>query len=91
MGTLTCWFVFRAVLCSIFAAMPKASGTRGRVVVFTQGAESTIVASNGMTTEYKVDVLPKDKLVDTNGTSLIVILACTGDSHCFNATPGHRF
>lgn len=50
--------------------MPKASGTRARVVVFTQGADSTIVASDGMTTEYKVDVLPKDQLVDTNGTCL---------------------
>ncbi|CAN0364270.1 unnamed protein product, partial [Ectocarpus sp. 13 AM-2016] len=46
---------------------PKASGTRARIVVFTQGADSTIVASDGITTEYKVDVLPKDKLVDTNG------------------------
>ena len=52
----------------MFAAMPKASGTRGRVVVFTQGKDSTIVASNGMTAEYAVDLLPQDQLVDTNGT-----------------------
>lgn len=47
--------------------MPKASGTRARIVVFTQGAQSTIVASNGTTSEYKVEALPKEQLVDTNG------------------------
>lgn len=49
--------------------MPKASGTRARIVVFTQGSDSTIVASDGITTEYKVDALAKDQLVDTNGKS----------------------
>jgi adenosine kinase len=49
------------------AAQPKASGTRARVVVFTQGASATIVACNGVVTTFPVDALPKDKLVDTNG------------------------
>jgi adenosine kinase len=49
------------------AAQPKASGTRARVVVFTQGSESTIVASEGAVTVYPVDPLPKALLVDTNG------------------------
>ncbi len=49
------------------AAQPKASGTRPRVVVFTQGSESTIVASEGVVTVYPVDALPKALLVDTNG------------------------
>ncbi|CAM9580895.1 unnamed protein product [Heterosigma akashiwo] len=49
------------------AALPKASGTRPRVVVFTQGAESTIVACGGTVTEYAVERLPQEALVDTNG------------------------
>lgn len=34
--------------------MPKASGARPRTVVFTQGAEPTIVAVNGKVTLYPV-------------------------------------
>jgi len=49
------------------SALPKASGTRNRVVVFTQGAEHTIVASQGVVTLYPVDALPRELLVDTNG------------------------
>jgi adenosine kinase len=49
------------------AAQPKASGTRPRVVVFTQGSECTIVASQGVVTTYPVDALAKEALVDTNG------------------------
>eukprot|EP00597_Dinobryon_sp_UTEXLB2267_P001111 CAMPEP_0170070592 /NCGR_PEP_ID=MMETSP0019_2-20121128/8822_1 /TAXON_ID=98059 /ORGANISM="Dinobryon sp., Strain UTEXLB2267" /LENGTH=339 /DNA_ID=CAMNT_0010278901 /DNA_START=34 /DNA_END=1053 /DNA_ORIENTATION=+ len=49
------------------AAQPKASGTRPRVVVFTQGSDRTIVASMGKVTEYPVDPLPTELLVDTNG------------------------
>lgn len=49
------------------AAEPKRCGTRARVVVFTQGADSTIVASNGTVTEYPVDKLAPELLVDTNG------------------------
>jgi len=49
------------------AAQPKASGTRPRVVVITQGAEATIVATEGKVTSYAVDPLAKELLVDTNG------------------------
>jgi adenosine kinase len=49
------------------ASQPKASGARPRVVVFTQGADSTIVALNGKVTVYPVDPLPKENLIDTNG------------------------
>jgi adenosine kinase len=48
-------------------AMPKASGTRPRTVVFTQGANCTIVAREGKVTRYDVEVLPAELLVDTNG------------------------
>lgn len=48
------------------AALPK-KGTKPRTVVFTQGSQSTIVASNGEVTEYAVEPLAKELLVDTNG------------------------
>jgi adenosine kinase len=49
------------------AAMPKKDESRPRTVIFTQGSSSTIVAYNGTVTEYAVDPLAKDLLVDTNG------------------------
>lgn len=47
--------------------MPKASGTRARVVVFTQGSNATVVASEGKVHVFPVNPLPKEALVDTNG------------------------
>jgi len=49
------------------AALPKASGARPRVVVFTQGKDPTIVACGGVISSFPVTLLPKEKLVDTNG------------------------
>ena len=49
------------------AAQPKACGTRPRIVVFTQGSESTIVACEGNVQVFPVDKLSRDLLVDTNG------------------------
>jgi len=49
------------------AAEPKASGTRPRVVVFTQGSDSTLVCCEGVVQHYAVDHLAKELLVDTNG------------------------
>lgn len=49
------------------AAQPKASGTRSRIVVFTQGCDATLVACEGKITEYPVEALSKELLVDTNG------------------------
>jgi len=40
---------------------------RKRTVVITQGADPTIVAVNGTVSRHPVLVLPKEKLVDTNG------------------------
>lgn len=56
-----------ATIALKLAALPKATGTRARVVVITQGSESTIVASGGVVTTYQVTPLEKSKLVDTNG------------------------
>jgi len=41
--------------------------SRKRTVVVTQGGEPTVVAINGMVTQFPVTLLPKEKLVDTNG------------------------
>lgn len=47
------------------AAEPKTNEARPRIVVFTQGAEPTIVATGGEVTEYPI--IPCPELVDTNG------------------------
>jgi len=49
------------------AAQPKASGTRPRIVVFTQGSKETIVACQGVVSHFPVDQLDASLLVDTNG------------------------
>eukprot|EP00244_Chara_vulgaris_P013473 TRINITY_DN770_c0_g1_i1.p1 TRINITY_DN770_c0_g1~~TRINITY_DN770_c0_g1_i1.p1 ORF type:complete len:386 (-),score=73.47 TRINITY_DN770_c0_g1_i1:20-1042(-) len=49
------------------SAMPKASGTYGRTVVITQGAEATVIAKDGQVTLYPVIKIAKENLVDTNG------------------------
>lgn len=49
------------------SALPKKDESRKRTVVFTQGSESTIVACDGKVTEYAVELIAKDLLVDTNG------------------------
>ena len=46
---------------------PKENGSRARVVVFTQGKDPTVVATNGSVKSYPVTLVPADKLVDTNG------------------------
>lgn len=56
-----------ATIALKLAAQPKASGLRPRIVVFTQGSSSTIVASSGSVETFPVDPLPRDLLVDTNG------------------------
>lgn len=47
--------------------LPKASGTYKRITVITQGADPVIVAEDGKLRKFPVVLLPKEKLVDTNG------------------------
>lgn len=47
--------------------LPKKNDKKPRTVVFTQGSKSTIVACEGKVTEYAVNAIPSDQLVDTNG------------------------
>jgi len=49
------------------SALPKASGTRPRITVITQGSQATVVAVLGKLLTFSVEVLPKELLVDTNG------------------------
>ena len=76
------------------AALPKASGARPRVVVFTQGKDPTLVACGGVISSFPVPLLPKEKLVDTNGAGdsfvggFLAMLAKGSDiATCVNA--GH--
>jgi adenosine kinase len=46
--------------------IPSAKG-KSRYVVFTQGADSTVIAHGGHVTEYPILKLDKSKIVDTNG------------------------
>ncbi|XP_018496463.1 adenosine kinase [Galendromus occidentalis] len=45
--------------------LPKESGSR--LVVFTQGCDPVIVIQNGAVTEYPVERIPKEDIIDTNG------------------------
>ncbi|MQL68950.1 hypothetical protein Taro_001243 [Colocasia esculenta] len=47
--------------------LPKASGTHKRITVITQGADPVVVAEDGKAKLFPVILLPKEKLVDTNG------------------------
>jgi len=54
-------------IARMIAALPKATGTRCRTVVITQGADPTIVFENGRTHAVPVIPLAPEALVDTNG------------------------
>ncbi|OCF34026.1 adenosine kinase [Kwoniella heveanensis BCC8398] len=69
-----------AQVASTLAAMPKSNASRPRLVVITQGADSTLVASSSASgaagnlktsdpnpKTYPVPALSADKIVDTNG------------------------
>jgi adenosine kinase len=49
------------------AALPKASGTRARVVIITQGAQPTVIAQDGVTRTVAVPAIPPERIVDVNG------------------------
>jgi adenosine kinase len=62
--------------------LPKKNPSRPRVVIFTQGKDATIVASAGKVTEYPVDTLPDDQLVDTNGAVSFFVCLFRQCFHC---------
>ena len=52
--------------------LPKASGTHKRITVITQGADPVVVAEDGKVKLFPVILLPKEKLVDTNGAGIAI-------------------
>ncbi|XP_068231083.1 uncharacterized protein Adk2 isoform X1 [Palaemon carinicauda] len=49
------------------AALPKENNNRKRTVIYTQGAENVILAKDGKITEFAVNKLSEEELIDTNG------------------------
>eukprot|EP00208_Stichococcus_sp_RCC1054_P007592 CAMPEP_0206139236 /NCGR_PEP_ID=MMETSP1473-20131121/5085_1 /ASSEMBLY_ACC=CAM_ASM_001109 /TAXON_ID=1461547 /ORGANISM="Stichococcus sp, Strain RCC1054" /LENGTH=342 /DNA_ID=CAMNT_0053532933 /DNA_START=32 /DNA_END=1060 /DNA_ORIENTATION=+ len=47
--------------------LPKENSSRPRTVVITQGADATVIATDGKVTTHPVIKLAKEDLVDTNG------------------------
>mmetsp|Transcript_20811 Transcript_20811/g.35744 ORF Transcript_20811/g.35744 Transcript_20811/m.35744 type:complete len:296 (-) Transcript_20811:368-1255(-) len=47
--------------------MPKVNTQRDRIVIITQGSSDTIVAGRGEIRQYPIVLVPKEKIVDTNG------------------------
>jgi len=47
--------------------LPKENGSKGRIVVITQGSEPVIYVDNGEVCEVPAEKLAADKIVDTNG------------------------
>ena len=56
-----------ALIALAVAAMPKKCGSRGRVVIITQGAEPTLVVQDGALYRFPVSPLAKQSIVDLNG------------------------
>lgn len=54
--------------------LPKASGTHKRITVITQGADPVCVAEDGKVKKFPVILLPKEKLVDTNGAGTKLLI-----------------
>lgn len=66
-GEVAGWGKDLATVALKLAALPKACGSRPRVVVITQGSDATIVACGGVISTFPVPKLDKSQLVDTNG------------------------
>lgn len=47
--------------------LPKKNPEKPRVVIITQGCDPVLIAKNKQVQEIPVIVLPKEKIVDTNG------------------------
>merc|ERR1712062_887551 len=47
--------------------LPKENGSKGRLVIITQGADPVICVNNGQVLEFAAEKLSADKIKDTNG------------------------
>lgn len=60
----------RVAVAQSIALLPKSNPSRPRIVIITGGADSTIIVSSATPDEhkeFKVQRLPNDQIVDTNG------------------------
>jgi len=55
------------VIAEKLAALPKVNDKRKRMVIFTQGAHSTVVYHDGAVTEFKPIPVASSEIVDLNG------------------------
>lgn len=49
------------------STLPKENGSKGRIVIITQGADPVVCVQNGEVSEIAAEKLADDKIVDTNG------------------------
>ncbi|XP_055628467.1 uncharacterized protein LOC129769953 [Toxorhynchites rutilus septentrionalis] len=49
------------------SALPKKNEARGRIVIITQGSDPVLLIQNGNITEFQVEKLNTEQIVDTNG------------------------
>jgi len=54
-------------IAQAISMLPKENGSKGRMVVITQGADPVVCVHNGVVTTFEAERLPADKIVDTNG------------------------
>ena len=47
--------------------LPKENGSKGRLVIITQGADPVVCVQHGQVRTFTAERLPADKIVDTNG------------------------
>jgi len=47
--------------------LPKENGSKGRLVIITQGADPVVAVSNGQVLTFPAEKLPSEAIVDTNG------------------------
>jgi adenosine kinase len=67
LGNKMGWGEDLAVIAEKAAQLPKINDKRSRMVVFTQGANPTVVYHDGKVTQYAVPPVPSAEIVDTNG------------------------
>merc|ERR1719410_1057745 len=47
--------------------LPKENGSRGRLVIITQGSDPVVCVHEGKVLEFQAEKLPANRIVDTNG------------------------
>jgi adenosine kinase len=56
-----------AFVAETLAKWPKKNANKHRIAIITQGADETIVYTNGILTKYSVPKIPDNEIVDVNG------------------------